>query len=792
MLKRCAIMFLLILATGCGGGMHTRGSPEIDESYSTPWGNVTITKDAFIFGSDFPSDIAIPDIDGMRDTAFVVSFSSPSGVLAIDLEANPLALSSKFAGLISPEGTGMPGSLFIASTSRAFLLTSSHVIDFNPTTGGVNTTFKLLGQLTLDEYLPISAAYDVDGDGTAESTIKTINMNFPASLAVTQGKLYITMSNLISPIMPAVAAPGVVRIFNITESSPYLAEAKTPVLTTDFNPTGVTLLPDGLIAITNSGVSDIWDGAAHPLTNSSIDFLDPGTDEIIDNVSLGSASLSFQELAVTSDGGTAYTGSASFGEVYAVDLVNRQALHTRENPITITSNIEGSDYLSSQALSYDNWYLFMASFDNSSIYPVDVSVTPPDVLPTTFPNPFVLGFPKGVTPENPTGTNTGIGAVAVRPGIPGVDYTGPDIFALTGSPGTMVTINTHGTGEGTSLQIKNMEISPNLLEIEEINEAFQLYLNIEFADGSSQNDITSTFTNPYSSYPVRVQWSSSNSDVALIDSSAMVTPKSLGETIITAQIGQRSASARLIISSGQSTPSESASPDNENGGQPDDNPPNIFIPNITLYINPAVAEAILNILKNVPFADEVVEFNPGPGAGFGSSKMPGIVLGPPKGAGDMMGSLDVVSLGYKGEIILEMTDFIIADGEGPDFTVFENPFYAGGNPNAPFSEPGIVSASDDGETFYEFECNLSDKPLYPGCAGTKPTYSNPDNGIDPTDPEVSGGNQFDLAEIGLATARFIKIVDGGKGWGGGTTAGFDLDAIAVINGVLPEEANINK
>ena len=97
-----------------------------------------------------------------------------------------------------------------------------------------------------------------------------------------------------------------------------------------------------------------------------------------------------------------------------------------------------------------------------------------------------------------------------------------------------------------------------------------------------------------------------------------------------------------------------------------------------------------------------------------------------------------------------------------------------------------ISVSDDGMTWYPFPCDLTDPP-YPGCAGTQPTYSNPDNEIDATDPSVSGGNSFDLADVGLTVARYIRIADSGLGLGpiGPSTGGFDLDAVAIIHGTRP-------
>ncbi len=182
-----------------------------------------------------------------------------------------------------------------------------------------------------------------------------------------------------------------------------------------------------------------------------------------------------------------------------------------------------------------------------------------------------------------------------------------------------------------------------------------------------------------------------------------------------------------------------------------------------------------------PFPDEVVSFQPGPHAGFGADHFPDIVLGPPKGSGLSTGSFDVLSLGIGGTIVLK-SDTPILNGTGADFIVFENAFYAGGNPQAPFAEPGEVSVSQDGTHFVAFPC-ASGNPdeMYPGCAGVHPVLANADtNSIDPTDPATAGGDAFDLSQVGLTWARYVRIHDLSTS-GGGNSAGFDLDAISFIH-----------
>ena len=174
-----------------------------------------------------------------------------------------------------------------------------------------------------------------------------------------------------------------------------------------------------------------------------------------------------------------------------------------------------------------------------------------------------------------------------------------------------------------------------------------------------------------------------------------------------------------------------------------------------------------------PFVDAVVSFTPGTGAGFGQEDMPGIVLGPPQGGGATAGSEHVLTLGEGGEIVLEFLEFVLIDGPGTDLLVFENPFPG-------WVEPGVVSASEDGSSWVSWDCE-SDNPAdgYPGCAGVKAALSHPDNCIDATDPDTAGGDAYDLAEIGLESARFVRIADAGVSGAGG----FDLDAVAIVNGV---------
>ena len=183
------------------------------------------------------------------------------------------------------------------------------------------------------------------------------------------------------------------------------------------------------------------------------------------------------------------------------------------------------------------------------------------------------------------------------------------------------------------------------------------------------------------------------------------------------------------------------------------------------------------------YASSVESFEPGPGAGYNQDKLPGIVLGPPLGKGRDSGSLDVVSLGAGGEIVLAFGELGIVDGPGPDLIVFENAFWPGGDASAVFYELAEVSVSADGETWRTFACDSvgDGRGHFPGCAGFTPTLVYDPATLVPLDPARSGGDAFDLADVGLPKARFVKLRDLETLPPGGTTTGFDLDAVAAIH-----------
>lgn len=769
-------IFITLIACG-GGGLYTNAdiAPQSSLSQSEDAGSAVLTTDAFLFASPYPARIIIPNIDGMRSTAFVVSTLNPSGVIAIELDKTPYILSQKFKGVNSPTGSGLPNNLVIQSATRAFMLTSFAIVDFNPTTGTVHSTTMLPQTVSLSAPLAISRPFDYDNDGDDDTTISEIPLKTPGGIAIAGNTLWISTANYLRYPAPAAAAPGVVLRYTIGANG-LTPAAPFTVVTTGFNPTGIAAAGDTVL-VTNSGVIDIVGGEAVPKTDSSIDIFDAATGTLLANAPAGLAALSFTAPAVDAEGRFAYIGSSAFSEVFQLDILQRSFTRDLNNPIVLDSSID-ADYITGIALTPDGRRAYVGSFDTSSVFMLNLATSPI----TAFSSSYVVGFPKGVTAENPTGVNTGVGDIAIRPGTPGVDFKGADIFILTGNPGTLATIATQSSSASRS-DIRALSIAPTFLPLE-VGKHATVTGDVIFSDGYQRVNIQTQFTHPTTGQYMTLQWASDNPNIATVTSSGLVIGMSPGITTIRAHVGKYSASLPVAVHLGPAAPpapSENQASGNS-GGNFEKPPPE----------SPKDSGKLIVVnCKEIgasPFVSQVVSYVVGDYGGANQSKLPGIVTGAPQGGGAMAGGMDTYSLGGKGSIIVAFNNCWIADGDGTDFIVFENAFYAGGNPDAPYSEPAVVGVSMDGVTFTDFPCDLSQSPKYPGCAGTHPVLSNTENGVDPTDPAVAGGDPFDLATINIKTARFIRIVDQGLSpiVGANGVNGFDLDAIAIVHGTKPK------
>lgn len=221
-------------------------------------------------------------------------------------------------------------------------------------------------------------------------------------------------------------------------------------------------------------------------------------------------------------------------------------------------------------------------------------------------------------------------------------------------------------------------------------------------------------------------------------------------------------------------------------------------------------------VRGDPYVDVVTAYRPLSAKAYGASKISTNVTGPPDGRSTFSPATkatEVASLGATigggGFIELAFTDNIVELGGGEDLTVFENVFFIGGDPNQRFMEAAIVSVALFPGEWHRIPCDVlppadgspvnTRNPFYyaRGIAGRNAT-----TGEDPTDPNRSGGDSFNLegalAGTGLTWIRFVRIQSTGDAWlqddaggdlirhendpafqplSGTGSSGFDLDAV---------------
>ena len=240
----------------------------------------------------------------------------------------------------------------------------------------------------------------------------------------------------------------------------------------------------------------------------------------------------------------------------------------------------------------------------------------------------------------------------------------------------------------------------------------------------------------------------------------------------------------------------------------------------TIGATTAGAFVLLASAASGQYATNVVSTSLGPGGGgiFG----PANALGGPRGGGQFIGSIDVLTLGVGGSVVLGF-GVTVKDGPGADLTCFENPIASGGTGDT-FAEVVTVEVSTDGTSWARFPFRYVGPPqalpplgtapigTFSGLCGSVPVVANVDTGAcDPFDPVRSGGESFDLADLATDPAvtsglvdlddiRFVRLTDVPEGtvtdaagntvWdNGGPGGSADIDAVAVLNHAGTVDAN---
>lgn len=316
----------------------------------------------------------------------------------------------------------------------------------------------------------------------------------------------------------------------------------------------------------------------------------------------------------------------------------------------------------------------------------------------------------------------------------------------------------------SSIEITGLEmnlVSPLILEVG--SEAW-LSLTVVLSTGGRVKNVTSEFNTVADHLDTPVLWFSNNNDIVSVNDSGKIEALQEGLTNVKASLWTYAENIDVIVT----TPSDSTALDVDPDVEEDEDE------------EEEVADYFLS-------SNDDLDITYGVNAGFASHLFPGIIYGVPR-----TGGTHVVSFGGGGSLWIELNNYIIVDGPGVDFTIFENAIHS--DLYGIFAERAQVSVSEDGVDFVSFPCDVFDPDeIYEGCAGVTPV-----NALqNPLNPEVSGGDSFDLSDIGVRVAKYILIEDLNTCLPGDPTyltaegeilcgapgqQGFDLDAMAIING----------
>ena len=317
---------------------------------------------------------------------------------------------------------------------------------------------------------PIDSAGNVIGSNPfCDALIPSYLTTLTAGKAVAGGRLFVATSNL--NFSGGSYRPGTILVYDWIDFGGTITvrpNATTPVLfTTGFNPTGVVRIETPgareLVLVTITGAIGAGSGASNILTEASIDVIDPTIPRIVARIPLGRAGPSFGSPSVEPGGRIAWVGSSSQRNLFAVDLraLDNPALYAGVGPPVILDGMsvgfddarifaEGTAFelpdringppardcegFTHVAVNASGSEIFASDFCDGTFTRIRADRTGSAPIPYP-PDRFeVAGQSTPFAPNNALGLLRSPSLIAVRPGIPGLDYSGPDVLIVAGQP----------------------------------------------------------------------------------------------------------------------------------------------------------------------------------------------------------------------------------------------------------------------------------------------------------------------------------------------------------------------
>lgn len=309
--------------------------------------------------------------------------------------------------------------------------------------------------------------------GRCDPEVPSFRTSFTSGVALAGGRLFVTTSNLgggrATPEPQYL--PGSVLVFELDRSvdPPRLRpDPDTPILLTRaFNPTHVTPHRAGhreLVLVTLSGALGIAEddpdtepveGAGIPLSEAAIEVIDAESLVHLATIPLGLAALAFEGPAIDPSGRLALIGSAAGRVLYGIDLapladlpeapaepavLEEAVIFDAGRPFRIPGLAVGAPPESCPgetfgvAFDHSGERVYVGDFCDGSLALIRVDLSGEPDTAELRRRLLLLDVEPLVAPlrADTLGEPRGLGRIRVRPGRPGVDFEGPEVFFLVG------------------------------------------------------------------------------------------------------------------------------------------------------------------------------------------------------------------------------------------------------------------------------------------------------------------------------------------------------------------------
>jgi hypothetical protein len=289
--------------------------------------------------------------------------------------------------------------------------------------------------------------------------------NLTAGATIAAGRLFAATSNLRNSGQ-ARFYPGTLLVYDVEEVGASLRvrpHATSPVLfTTAFNPTGVvryvTASGRELVLVTDTGAIGAGTGTGNVRTEAAIDVIDPVALRIAATIPLGFAGPGFEGLAIDRGNRIGMLGASSRRQLYGVDLrvLDDARLYDGDGPPVLLDGLTAGlpdtrifdgdhplvlpergpgappaqcDGFTHVAWSYDATELLATDYCDGNVTRVRV-----DLAGSPSFQPYAIEGAFAPLTTDSLGRERAPGPLRVRPGVPGADYSGPDVFVAISLP----------------------------------------------------------------------------------------------------------------------------------------------------------------------------------------------------------------------------------------------------------------------------------------------------------------------------------------------------------------------